>query len=320
MSLKIEKLENVNHNGSRIIARCPACAEQGHDNKGDHLSIDEQGRFTCVKYPGNTGEEHRKRIFALVGDIGSSVGSCSRSQRKVIKVKQANRNTGNIIKRDVLGHLGRVNQTLKKVNKNDIKERIYNKEYEKGVPSVPSKESKRIENGIDETETEYTAEELRLLEGVSEEGLAAIDKVKSFFGGKVVEDVEPVKDNPNETTAIKACKHKSDIEEQAIEPSVEKSYKCGRPATTSDFGEIENGKFDWSFYCNSCNPRVIDCRECGSRAIPYVNSSDKHILNKCNVHGARLKVTHADIDAWSREKERNRHSNTEGDDQSKRPF
>ncbi len=317
MSLNIEKLENVNHNGLRIIARCPACAELGHDNKGDHLYIDEQGRFTCVKYPGNTGKEHRKRIFALVGDIDSNVEPCSRSQSKVIKVKEANRNTGNIIKRDVLGHLGRVNQTLKEVNRNDIKERIYNKVYEKGVPS---KEGNRIENGIDETETVYTAEELKLLEGYSAEGLAKIDMVKSFFGGEIVEDVEPVKDNPNTTTAIKTGKHEVDKEEQAIEPTVEESCKCGRQATTFDFGKIENGKSDWTFYCNTCNPQAVDCSECGSRAIPYVNSSGKFIFDKCNVHGARLKVTHADIDAWSREKERNRNSNTESDDQSKRPF
>ncbi len=148
---------------------------------------------------------------------------------------------------------------------------------------IPNTEHNQITNDIDDTETVYTAEELRLLEGVSPEGLAKIDKVKGFFGGKVVEDIEPAEDNSNKLTAIKTGKHKADVEEQEIEPTAEES--C----------------------------------ECGSRAIPYVNSSDKHILNKCNVHGARLKVTHADIDAWSREKERNRHSNTEGDDQSKRP-
>ncbi len=38
-------------------------------------------------------------------------------------------------------------------------------------------------------------------------------------------------------------------------------------------------------------------RECGFRAIPYVDSSGKHVIDKCNVHGARIKVTHAMIDA-----------------------
>ncbi len=86
--------------------------------------------------------------------------------------------------------------------------------------------------------------------------------------------------NSNNTTAIKTGKHKADVEEQEIEPTAEES--C----------------------------------ECGSRAIPYVNSSGEHILNKCNVHGARLKVTHADIDAWSREKERKRNDQSK----TKRPF
>jgi hypothetical protein len=68
MSLNIEKLENVNYQDKRIIARCPACAEYGNDNKGDHLSIDKEGRFCCAVYTGDEGAEHRKRIFALVGE------------------------------------------------------------------------------------------------------------------------------------------------------------------------------------------------------------------------------------------------------------
>ncbi len=67
MSLNIKKLENVKFLGSRIVARCPACAEDGHDRKGDHLFIDEHGAFSCVVYQGVEGAEHRKRVFALVG-------------------------------------------------------------------------------------------------------------------------------------------------------------------------------------------------------------------------------------------------------------
>jgi hypothetical protein len=105
---------------------------------------------------------------------------------------------------------------------------------------------------------------------------------------------------------------------EGVPPTVEKLCKCGEPATTYDFGEIENGKSDWSFYCNSCNPHAINCSECSNRAILYVDSSGKHIFDKCNVHGARLKVTHADIDAWSKKKERKNH--TESYNQSIRPF
>ena len=59
----------------------------------------------------------------------------------------------------------------------------------------------------------------------------------------------------NEKSNIKTSNHKADdIEEQAIESTIEKICKCGRRATTYDFGEIENGKFDWTFYCNTCSP------------------------------------------------------------------
>ena len=69
MSLNTEKLENVKHKGSCISARCPACAEQGNDNKGNHLFIDEQGSDFRVLYILVRQEiEHRKRIFAIGRD------------------------------------------------------------------------------------------------------------------------------------------------------------------------------------------------------------------------------------------------------------
>ena len=70
MSLDISNLENVRVRGDKTTARCPACAEVGHDQKGEHLFINANGRFGCVVYPGNAIEAkgHRKRIFALCGD------------------------------------------------------------------------------------------------------------------------------------------------------------------------------------------------------------------------------------------------------------
>lgn len=67
MSLKPDKLTNVNHrpDGS-LITRCPACAEKGNDNRGEHLIIFPDGRFGCVSHPGD--HEHRKTIFKLAGD------------------------------------------------------------------------------------------------------------------------------------------------------------------------------------------------------------------------------------------------------------
>ena len=70
MSLDISKLKRVRHRGKKTIARCPACAEAGHDGRGEHLVINGDGAFACVLYPGNSADAkaHRKRIFALCGD------------------------------------------------------------------------------------------------------------------------------------------------------------------------------------------------------------------------------------------------------------
>jgi hypothetical protein len=70
MSLDISKLENVRVRGNKVTARCPACEEVGHDQKGEHLVINANGAFGCVVYPGNSADAkaHRKRMFALCGD------------------------------------------------------------------------------------------------------------------------------------------------------------------------------------------------------------------------------------------------------------
>jgi hypothetical protein len=70
MSIDISRLESVRERGEKVIARCPACAEAGHDQKGEHLVINKNGGFGCVLYPGDSADakQHRKRIFALCGD------------------------------------------------------------------------------------------------------------------------------------------------------------------------------------------------------------------------------------------------------------
>lgn len=65
-SLDLHLLEKLRqHAGGKVIARCPACAEQGHDRTGNHLAVFPDGRFACAAHPGDSA--HRKRIFALVG-------------------------------------------------------------------------------------------------------------------------------------------------------------------------------------------------------------------------------------------------------------
>lgn len=67
--IDLNQLEKVRQRGGKVIARCPACAEGGADNSGDHLYIaeDGQGPFGCIAYPGEAGSVHRKRIWELVG-------------------------------------------------------------------------------------------------------------------------------------------------------------------------------------------------------------------------------------------------------------
>lgn len=66
MSLDVAKLEKVRELAGGILqARCPACAEGGHDRTGEHLRIYPDGRFGCCVHPKDG--EHRKRVFALVG-------------------------------------------------------------------------------------------------------------------------------------------------------------------------------------------------------------------------------------------------------------
>ena len=67
MGLDILKLENVEHQDSKTIARCPACAEEGMDNNGNHLVIYPNDSFACVVNQGEEGHKHRQRIFELVG-------------------------------------------------------------------------------------------------------------------------------------------------------------------------------------------------------------------------------------------------------------
>src|SRR5690242_16702294 len=67
MSLNLSRLSKARELAGGILqAQCPACAEQGSDKTGEHLRVFPDGRFGCCVHPQD--REHRKRIFALVGD------------------------------------------------------------------------------------------------------------------------------------------------------------------------------------------------------------------------------------------------------------
>lgn len=67
MSLDLTKLENVSEKyDGKTTARCPACAAEGGDTKGEHLVVYPDKKFGCVKYPGDAA--HRNKIHSLAGD------------------------------------------------------------------------------------------------------------------------------------------------------------------------------------------------------------------------------------------------------------
>jgi hypothetical protein len=82
MGLQIDRLEKVRTTGGGLIhARCPACAVESGDTKGEHLIIYPDGRFGCCVNPGD--KQHRKRIFALAGE------ATKRQVKPVVVVRKA---------------------------------------------------------------------------------------------------------------------------------------------------------------------------------------------------------------------------------------
>lgn len=64
------KLNKCVEKDGKTVAQCPACAEKGKDNTGNHLTIFPDGKFTCILHHGDSDEdkEHRSRIWQLAGD------------------------------------------------------------------------------------------------------------------------------------------------------------------------------------------------------------------------------------------------------------
>lgn len=64
--INLSLLEKPRLRGGKLIARCPACAAEGSDKKGEHFFQNPTTHaFGCVKHPGD--REHRREIFRLVG-------------------------------------------------------------------------------------------------------------------------------------------------------------------------------------------------------------------------------------------------------------
>ena len=184
MSLDTSKLENVKRQSSIVTARCPACAEEGHDNKAEHLFIGQDGRYGCVRYPGKSSQSvvHRKRIFKLVGmrDSGGPI---------YIKVREVKcTEIPEVIESNILGRLGHYKLSQDKIE--NIKEVKIAPEdtiiatksetnFKTSVPSVPGSCS-------------YTVEELRLIQSEDKDTLRHIHYVKTIFPGATVVSPESI--------------------------------------------------------------------------------------------------------------------------------
>ena len=171
MSLDISKLVRAKRRRGAKVARCPACAEQGHDRSGEHLFVTESGASICVVYPGYEGHTHRQRIFELAG---LKEKPChARTAKKPIDCSQ---DGFKIIKKDILGHLGHLNSTSARSGKELITDKDVNKDVRKDmkitVPTVPTKVTPAGSNGpLNTADTRY-------LEGMDED---AAEKLRHFM-------------------------------------------------------------------------------------------------------------------------------------------
>lgn len=137
MGLDLSRLEKVKRRGSNVIARCPACAESGGDHKGEHLLINDAGQFGCVLFPGQSGQQHRQRIFELVG-VKETPGKVFEIRKPPPLASKAM-----VIQKDILGHLGRIQSThARKIFKNCLNENEHRTQEEalNTVPSVPEQD------------------------------------------------------------------------------------------------------------------------------------------------------------------------------------
>ena len=158
MSLDVSKLENVRTHGGKITARCPACAEAGHDQTRNHLMIGADGRFGCVVYPGASPDarEHRKRIFALCGNREIKPLIVQRSRLGRLGRANGNHSASAPLKSGLLGRLGRLFQTHSETelthagNKDRMTEKL--SDFKPGVPGVPGVLAKEPHRPLSERE------------------------------------------------------------------------------------------------------------------------------------------------------------------------
>lgn len=189
MSLDISKLENVRQRAGKTTAQCPACAEAGHDRRGEHLFIGAEGHWGCVVYPGDTADarDHRTRIFVL----------CGSREVKPLAVKHAglgrlgrvgeSHSVGAPLKTGLLGRLGRVFETHLKPERDQREDQDAGPQPDdraRGVRSVPITPAAASHRPLAEHERE-------LLRTAGAENEPLVFAVLRIFNARVIECEDP---------------------------------------------------------------------------------------------------------------------------------
>ncbi len=202
--LDINQLSKVKYYGGKIIAQCPACAEEGRDQKGQHLFVTPKGEFGCVLYPGDLGHGHRQKIHALVGIKEKHIGrknvmSSHKRNKSPMSIKPAEKPKPMVIQKNILGHLGRLNEThaRKEVVVNTTTSSLQRNSADT-VPNVPENAEKILSKklGLDfvikdncvhfEDGVIYKLEEIQRIQDIDDESLKKIHHIKKLFNGNVV--------------------------------------------------------------------------------------------------------------------------------------
>lgn len=89
------RLSHVVKKDGKIVARCPACAAQGKDAKGNNFVLYADGGFGCQAYP--QSKEHNREILKLAG--------VRVEETRQVEIHRVHHPPSQVIK--AYGHLGR---------------------------------------------------------------------------------------------------------------------------------------------------------------------------------------------------------------------
>ncbi len=78
----LTKLSQVVVKEGKTVGRCPACAAQGKDSKGNNLVVFPDGKFGCAAYP--SSRRHNRQILDLAGAVEEGDHCYHVSVRRVI--------------------------------------------------------------------------------------------------------------------------------------------------------------------------------------------------------------------------------------------